>query len=94
MLTYLGREHPTLGDGGVYPECGFVGYNLAHPEIQNFISDWEKLYNTGEVFNILEWHDGSEDKQSDFVLRSASGSRVAIPGTEYIVKRRVLGVVK
>jgi hypothetical protein len=57
MLTYLGREHPTLGDGGVYPECGFVGYNLAHPEIQNFIDDWEKLYKTGEVFKILEWHD-------------------------------------
>jgi len=57
MLTYLGREHPTLGDGGVYPECGFVGYNLAHPEIQNFVTDWEKLYNTGDVFNILEWHD-------------------------------------
>ncbi len=57
MLTYLGRENPTLGDGGVYPECGFVGYNLAHPETQNFINDWEQLYTTGEVFNILEWHD-------------------------------------
>ena len=57
MLTYLGRENPTLGDGGVYPECGFVGYNLAHPEIQNFINDWEQLYTTGDVFKILEWHD-------------------------------------
>ena len=57
MLTYLGRENPTLNDGGVYPECGFVGYNLKHPEIQNFITDWENLYKTGEVFDILEWHD-------------------------------------
>ena len=57
MLTYLGRENPTLNDGGVYPECGFVGYNLRHPEIQNFITDWENLYKTGEVFDILEWHD-------------------------------------
>ena len=57
MLTYLGRENPTLGDGGVYPECGFVGYNLNHPETRNFINDWEQLYTTGDVFKILEWHD-------------------------------------
>ena len=36
MLTYLGRENPTLNDGGKDPECGFVGYNLNHPEIQNY----------------------------------------------------------
>ena len=57
MLTYLGRENPTLGDGGVYPECGFVGYNLKHPATQDFINDWEQLYKTGDVFKILEWHD-------------------------------------
>ena len=57
MLTYLGRENPKLNDGGKYPECGFVGYNMKHPEIQNFINDWEKLYITDEVFKLLEWHD-------------------------------------
>tara|TARA_E500000331_G_scaffold11670_1_gene10692 strand:+ start:2657 stop:3544 length:888 start_codon:yes stop_codon:yes gene_type:complete len=57
MLTYLGRENPKLNDGGKYPECGFVGYNLKHPEMQNFINDWEKLYVTDEVFKLLEWHD-------------------------------------
>ena len=57
MVTYLGRENPSLNDGGKYPECGFVGYNLKHPEIQNFISEWEKLYTDDTVFKILEWHD-------------------------------------
>ena len=57
MVTYLGRENPTLGDGGKYPECGFVGYNCNHPETQNFIDDWEQLYVTDDVFKILEWHD-------------------------------------
>ena len=57
MLTYLGRENPNLNDGGKYPECGFVGYNMKHPEIQNFVDDWEKLYVTDEVFKLLEWHD-------------------------------------
>jgi hypothetical protein len=57
MLTYLGRENPKLNDGGKYPECGFVGYNLRHPEIQNFAKDWEKLYTSDDVFKLLEWHD-------------------------------------
>jgi hypothetical protein len=57
MLTYLGRENPKLNDGGKYPECGFVGYNMNHPEIQNFVNDWEKLYVTDDVFKLLEWHD-------------------------------------
>ena len=59
MLTYLGRENPTLGDGGVYPECGFVGYNLKHKETINFINYWEQLYVTGNVFSLLEWHDSA-----------------------------------
>ena len=57
MVTYLGRENPKLNDGGKYPECGFVGYNMKHPEIQNFVNEWEQLYVTDEVFNLLEWHD-------------------------------------
>jgi len=57
MVTYLGRENPTLNDGGKYPECGFVGYNLNHPETQNFINEWEELYTQDTVFKILEWHD-------------------------------------
>lgn len=56
MLTYLGRER---GNQAIYPECGFVGYNLNHPEIQNFINEWEQLYKTGDIFNLLEWHDSA-----------------------------------
>ena len=57
MLTYLGRERFELKDGGKYPECGFVGYNLRHPEVQNFVNEWEQLYTTDNVFKLLEWHD-------------------------------------
>ena len=57
MVTYLGRQRFELKDGGKYPECGFVGYNLKHPEVQNMINDWEQLYVTDNVFKLLEWHD-------------------------------------
>ena len=54
MLTYLGRQRFQLNDGGKYPECGFVGYNLRHSEIQNFVNRWEQLYVTDDVFKLLE----------------------------------------
>jgi hypothetical protein len=57
MVTYLGRERFALNDGGKYPECGFVGYNLKHINIQEFIAEWEELYVSDELFKLLEWHD-------------------------------------
>jgi hypothetical protein len=59
MLTYLGRQNPNLNDGGKYPECGFVGYNLNHPEIQNLTKDWEDLYVSDKIFELIEWTDCS-----------------------------------
>lgn len=57
MITYLGRENPALINATKYPECGFVGYNLKHPEVQNFVNEWEQLYITDNIFKLLEWHD-------------------------------------
>lgn len=57
MLTYLGRENPEKSDGGKYPECGFVGYNLRNKHIQQFADDWEELYIKDKIFSLLEWHD-------------------------------------
>jgi hypothetical protein len=57
MVTYLGRENFSLNDGGKYPECGFVGYNLRHNNIQEFAKEWENLFITDKLFELLEWHD-------------------------------------
>ena len=54
LLTYLGREDKNKN---LYPECGLVGYNMKHNLVQNFVADWESLYNTGNIFDLLEWHD-------------------------------------
>jgi len=50
LVNYLGR-------GNTYPECGWVCYNRRHPAIENFISEWTKLYTTDTIFKELEWHD-------------------------------------
>ena len=40
-----------------YPECGFVSYNTKHAGHKKFIDEWEYLYNSGELFEMTEWHD-------------------------------------
>ena len=51
MISYLGR-----GDK-YHSECGWVGYNLAHPETRNFIRKFVGMYNTDDIFKEKEWHD-------------------------------------
>lgn len=40
-----------------HSECGFVSYNLRHPQTRRFITDFARLYTSDEVFNLKEWHD-------------------------------------
>jgi len=49
-ISYLGRK-------GKYSECGFVAYNLSHPDTRKFLLDWENLYTSGEFINLPETHD-------------------------------------
>lgn len=48
--SYLGRV-------GVYTECGFVTYNIRHEQHKNFMQYWKNLYDSDEIFKLVEWHD-------------------------------------
>jgi len=50
MMTYLGR-------GNQYSECGFLGFNMKHPEIQNYADEMLRMYNTDEIYTLKEHHD-------------------------------------
>ena len=50
MMTYLGR-------GGQYSECGFLGFNMKHPEIQNFAKEMVRMYNSDDIYKLIECHD-------------------------------------
>jgi len=50
IVSYLGRKTN-------YSECGFLGFNLNHPETKNFIEMWWNIYPTGDFINISETHD-------------------------------------
>jgi hypothetical protein len=50
MMTYLGR-------GGQYSECGFLGFNMKHPEIHNFAREMVRMYNSDDIYKLVECHD-------------------------------------
>ena len=50
MMTYLGR-------GGQYSECGFLGFNMKHPEIHNFAREMVRMYNSDDIYKLIECHD-------------------------------------
>jgi glycosyltransferase involved in cell wall biosynthesis len=51
-LSYLGR-------GKKWPECGFYGINLRTVEGQEFLKEFEHVYEHAEygIFRMEEWHD-------------------------------------
>jgi hypothetical protein len=40
-----------------YSECGFIGYNLKHWAIEQFLDDFRSLYVTDSIFKKREYHD-------------------------------------
>ena len=48
--AYLGRER-------MHSECGFVIYDRDHQAHEKFMSEWRRLYETGQLFLLKEWHD-------------------------------------
>jgi len=50
IVSYLGR--PT-----VYSECGWVYYNLDHPQGREFVNKFEHAYTSGDLENYAETHD-------------------------------------
>ena len=54
-ITYVGR-----GKGSqTWPECGFYGLNLKDPWCQDFLAEFERMYEDADngIFKLEEWHD-------------------------------------
>lgn len=61
-LAWLRRALPEgcdvsfLGRGGLYSECGFLGFNPT-PFGFELLHRWAGAYRTGAVFKLAQWHD-------------------------------------
>ena len=50
MMSYLGR-------GNHYSECGFLYFNMKHPEVINYAIEMQKMYNEDLIYKEKEQHD-------------------------------------
>jgi hypothetical protein len=46
-----------IGRGAKYPECGFMIWDLTHPQHKSYWSIMESMYDDGKCFDLPEWHD-------------------------------------
>jgi hypothetical protein len=51
LASYLGRTDR------YHSECGWVAYNMRHPQGRDFVKYFANMYETDEIFNYPEWHD-------------------------------------
>ena len=49
MMTYLGRPG--------YSECGFLYFNMSHPQTKNYAREMQKMYNEDLIYDEKEQHD-------------------------------------
>lgn len=49
-VAWLNRDHK-------YPECGFVMFNCAHPEMESLVRVWKGLYAADLVIGLSDWTD-------------------------------------
>lgn len=51
LISYLGRKDWD------HSECGFVAYRVSHPVPRAFLKEFRRMYVSGEVFSLPQWHD-------------------------------------
>jgi hypothetical protein len=82
LMSYLGRTNfpPT----GAYSECGFLGFNMHHPQLMPFLNRMATIYNSGEIFTYEQWHDSwiwdktrEEFQRQNVLFKNISGAAVA-----------------
>ncbi len=76
-LGYLGRE-------GKYSECGLYSLNLKSLQTQNFLREFQRMYDDAEngIFTLAEWHDSFvfDAVRNKFKLNEKNWSQGIISG--------------
>ena len=89
MMSYLGR-------GSHYSECGFLYFNLKHPEIKKFALRMREMYDEDLIYDLKEQHDSFvwDYVRKEFeTIWSVSNNNIGdgLPG--HVQARSILGVV-
>lgn len=64
----------------VYPECGFYMLNCRHPQHEEMIGTFERMYVAGELYLLPEYHDSFV---LEYVVKTAGVGRKSLSGDGY-----------
>jgi len=88
MMAYLGR-------GKHYSECGFLYFNLKHPDIKKFALRIREMYDEDLIYELKEQHDSyvwdyvRKEFEKEGIVNNNIGD--GLPG--HVQARSILGVV-
>jgi len=88
MMAYLGR-------GKHYSECGFLYFNLKHPDIKKFALRMREMYDEDLIYELKEQHDSYvwDYVRKEFEKEGTVNNNIGdgLPG--HVQARSILGVV-
>lgn len=54
---FAGKAIFHLGRDGFYTETGVVGFDTEHPDFNEFLKQYRRVYQKGIIFTLQRWHD-------------------------------------
>ena len=87
MMTYLGRPN--------YSECGFLYFNMKHPDILPYANRMKSLYDTDGIYNLKEQHDSFiwDYVRKEFEKRGTKNFDIGDGKMGHVQARSILGTV-
>ena len=88
MMTYLGR-------GDHYSECGFLYFNLRHPDTQAYANRMKHMYDSDGIYNLKEQHDSFiwDYVRQEFEKRGTKNFDIGDGKAGHVQARSILGTV-
>ena len=88
MMTYLGR-------GDHYSECGFLYFNLRHPDTQAYANRMKHMYDSDSIYNLKEQHDSYiwDYVRKEFEKRGTKNFDIGDGQKGHVQARSILGTV-
>ena len=88
MMSYLGR-------GNHYSECGFLYFNMKHPDIQSYANRMKHMYDTDSIYNLKEQHDSYvwDYVRKEFENRGTKNYDLGDGKAGHVQARSILGTI-
>ena len=88
MMSYLGR-------GNHYSECGFLYFNLNHPDTKAYANTMKAMYDNDTIYNLKEQHDSYvwDYVRKQYESKGTKNFNIGDGNPGHVQARSILGVI-